>query len=228
MAADLNGAMTPMMSHDALAHLLNTYGYWAIFVIVGLESIGVPLPGELVVIVAATFASTQGGDLALIIAAASAGAIVGDNIGYVLGRQFGHRLLLRYGSRAGLTPSHLKLGQYLFREYGALVVFFGRFVAVLRVLSAFLAGANLLPWPKFLVANALGGVLWATVVSVLAYWMGEGLRHLHGPLSILLLVAGAAGAAAAVGYFKRNEERLIAEAERAFPGSIAGFQTSGS
>src|SRR6476619_824063 len=118
MAADLNGAMTPMMSHDALANLLNTYGYWAIFVIVGLESIGVPLPVELVVIVAATFASTQGGDLALIIAAASAGAIVGDNIGYVLGRQFGHRLLLRYGSRAGLTPSHLKLGQYLFREYG--------------------------------------------------------------------------------------------------------------
>ncbi len=86
----------------------------------------------------------------------------------------------------------------------------------------------LLPWPKFLVANALGGVLWATVVSVLAYWMGEGLRHLHGPLSVLLLVAGAAGAAAAVVYFKRNEERLIAEAERAFPGSLAGFQTSGS
>ena len=84
-------------------------------------------------------------------------AIVGDNIGYVVGREIGYRLLLRFGPYLGLTEGRIKLGQYLFMKHGGKVVFFGQFVAVLRVLAAFLAGVNRLAWPRFLVANALGG-----------------------------------------------------------------------
>jgi membrane protein DedA with SNARE-associated domain len=157
-----------VIPHEYVGHLLRDYGHWAIFFIVGLESIGIPLPGELAVILASTWAGTHGESITLVILFAAAGAIIGDNIGYTIGREFGYPLLLRFGYRAGVTESHVKLGQYLFDKYGALVVFFGRFVAVLRILAAFLAGANKLDWPKFLVANAAGGIIWATGVALAA------------------------------------------------------------
>lgn len=212
------------MHHD-VAHLIHAYGLIAVFIIVGLESVGIPLPGELSVIIAATVASTHDAALWPIILAASAGAILGDNIGYLLGKEFGQRLVLRYGWRLGITEEHLKLSRYLFNKYGAIVVFVGRFVAVLRVLAAFLAGASALPWRKFLIANALGGILWATLVASGAYWLGRSFSHLHGPLSYGLLVFGIVVVGAGMMYFKRNEQRLIREAMAADPDPIPGFVT---
>jgi membrane protein DedA with SNARE-associated domain len=104
-----------------------------------------------------------------VIVSASMGAILGDNVGYWVGREFGYRLLLRYGRYIGLSNTRIKVGQYLFLRYGGKVVFCGRFVAVLRVLAAFLAGTNRMDWQHFLIANAAGSVLWAMIFGLSAF-----------------------------------------------------------
>jgi len=126
---------------ENLQYLISTYGYWAVGGIVGLESLGLPLPGETALVVAALYAGSHH-DLNIggIIAAAVTGAVLGDNVGYWLGREFGYRFLRRYGRYIGLSDARIKLGQYLFFRHGGKVVFFGRFVAILRILAAFLAG----------------------------------------------------------------------------------------
>jgi membrane protein DedA with SNARE-associated domain len=122
-------------------HLIATYGYWTVGGIIALESMGLPLPGEATLIAAAVYAATTHHlNIWLVIAAAATGAIVGDNIGYWIGREIGYRLLLRYGHYVYLTEARIKLGQYLFFRHGGKIVFFGRFVAVLRALAAILAG----------------------------------------------------------------------------------------
>ena len=133
------------------------YGYWAVLALVGLESMGLPLPGETALIAAAVYAGTSHElNLAGVIAAASAGAVIGDNIGYGIGRVVGFPLVVRYGPRIGLDERRIKLGQYLFRRYGGAIVFFGRFVAVLRAFAALLAGINRMSWPRFFFFNATG------------------------------------------------------------------------
>ena len=129
-------------SHHDLTQLIASYGYWGIGGIIALESMGIPLPGETVLIMASIHAGDRGGNIGAVIAAATAGAILGDNLGYLLGRQLGFRFLLHYGKRLGFSDARIKLGQYLFMRHGTKVVFFGRFVAVLRCLAAFLAGVN--------------------------------------------------------------------------------------
>lgn len=115
------------------------HGYWAVFVIVLLESAGVPLPGETALILAAGYAGATGQmNLLWIIIAAAAGAILGDNLGFWIGRRWGAKFLLRYGKYIHLPESRLRLGQFLFKKHGAKIVFFGRFVAFLRVLAALL------------------------------------------------------------------------------------------
>ena len=117
-----------------LPALIATYGYGLILVMVMLESLGLPLPGEATLITASIYAGATH-DLALtgIIAAAVSGAVIGDNIGFWIGEKVGSRLLIRVGPSLGITPAKVKLGQYLFMKHGGKVVFFGRFVAVLRV-----------------------------------------------------------------------------------------------
>ena len=147
-----------------LQHFLATYGYWAVFFFVAIESIGIPFPGETMLLVAAIDAGTTHQlSIVLVIAAATCGAIVGDNIGFWVGREGGYRVLRRYGRYIGFDERKLKVGIYLFRKHGGKVVFFGRFVAVLRAWAAFLAGVNRMPWSRFLLFNALGGIVWATL-----------------------------------------------------------------
>src|SRR5689334_23332722 len=125
-----------MLSSETLQSLISSYGYVAVGGIVALESMGLPLPGEATLIAAALYAgATHDLDIGFVIAAAAIGAVVGDNAGYWIGREVGYPLLYRYGRYLGLTESRLKLGQYLFREHGGKIVFFGRFVAVLRALA---------------------------------------------------------------------------------------------
>src|SRR5258708_1347559 len=125
----------------SIDHLLQTYGYWAVFVAVGAESLGVPIPGETTLISAALLAGSRHQlNVVWIVVVASAAAIVGDNLGYLLGRLGGYRLLLRYGRYVRLDEAKIKVGRYLFDRHGGKVVFFGRFVSVLRTYAAFLAG----------------------------------------------------------------------------------------
>ena len=151
-------------------------------------------------------------------AAAAAGAIVGDNIGYWVGREFGYRLLLRYGGYIGLAPSKIKLGQYLFLRHGGKVVFFGRFVAVLRILAAFLAGVNRMEWSRFLLANAAGGILWASLVGLGAYTFGRTVLQVTGPFGLALVAVTLALIAAGVVFLRSHEAELEARAEQALPG----------
>jgi membrane protein DedA with SNARE-associated domain len=201
-------------------HLLAMYGPWAVAAIVGLESMGLPLPGETALIFASIYAGSHGNSIIPVIAAAAVGAIIGDNLGYLIGREFGFKILQRFGPRLGLTEGRIKLGQYLFMLHGAKVVFFGRFVAVLRVLAAFLAGVNQMPWKIFFAANAAGAVLWATIFGLAASTFGRSIRSVEGPLGIIGLILAVVAFIAAAMFLKRHESELQAKAERALPGPI--------
>ncbi len=204
-----------------LIYLLTTYGYLAVLVFVGIESIGIPFPGETMLVTAAIYAGTTHRlHIALVIAAAAIGAILGDNIGYWIGRVGGYRLLRRYGRYIRLDEPKLKLGQYLFNKHGGKVVFFGRFISVLRTFAAFLAGVNRMEWGRFLVFNASGGMVWATLFGVGAYALGNEVRRLSRPVDIGLAVVGAVVVIAVIVFLRRNEARLEAESERAMPGPL--------
>ena len=141
--------MSPF-SHEALQHLVSSHGYWVITLIVGLESMGIPLPGETILVLASIYAAADPAfNIWFVIGAAAAGSIMGDNLGYWIGKRYAYVLLVRYGRTIGMSVPRIKLGQYLFREHGGKVVFLGRFIALLRILAAFLAGVNRMRWRNF-------------------------------------------------------------------------------
>jgi membrane protein DedA with SNARE-associated domain len=204
-----------------LQHLLTAYGYWAVLFFVAIESTGIPFPGETMLLLAAIYAGTTHHlSLPLIILSAAGGAILGDNMGFLIGHEGGYRLLHRFGRYIHLNERRLKLGQYLFLKHGGKVVFFGRFVAVLRAWAAFLAGTNRMKWPAFLLFNALGGITWATIYGVGGYLLGKNIHRIAGPVGITLTVIAALLIIAGFIFLKRNEHRLEDEAERALPGPL--------
>jgi membrane protein DedA with SNARE-associated domain len=140
----------------------------------------------------------------------SAGAILGDNIGFWIGRTYGTKFLLRYGKFVHLSESRLRLGQYLFEKHGAKIVFFGRFVAFLRVFAALLAGVNRYRWPQFLFFNAAGGIIWALTIGIGAFLFGDSIHRISGPLGIIALTGVIAGVIAFM-YIVRREERKMEE-----------------
>lgn len=211
-----------LFTHQGLDNLVATYGYLAVALGVGLESMGLPIPGETILVVASVYAATHAGlNIWLVAAAASVGAIVGDNLGYWLGSKFGYPLLLRLGPQVGLSEGRIKVGQYLFLRHGAKVVFLGRFVALLRILAAFLAGVNRMEWPAFLVANALGGVTWAALFAFGGYMLGTIAFRLQGILGPTLLVAAGIAFFGCGFLIQHYEDRLQEAAERALPGPLA-------
>ena len=215
------------MFHLATSDLLNllaTYGYLAVLVSVGIESIGIPFPGETLLIIAAIYAGTTHRlFIPFVILAAASGAILGDNIGYLIGREGGYRLLRRYGRYIGLDERKLKLGIYLFRKHGGKIVFFGRFVALLRALAAFLAGTNRMPWPRFLLFNALGGIVWATLYGTGGYLLGNNIHRFTGPLGTVTIILAVFLILVGLVVIRRNEHRLEDEAEKALPGPLDSY-----
>ncbi len=196
-----------------LDHLLAHYGYGLVGVVVMLESMGAPLPGESLLIGTALYcAATHRLEIGWVIAIAIAGAIMGDNFGYLIGRSLGFRLLARWGRHVGLSDERLTLGRYLFRRHGGKVVFFGRFIAVLRTFAALLAGANRMPWPSFLLYNALGGIGWAGGYSLAAYLLGSQMERISGPLGLGLGIIAVVVVGSAFVFLKRNENRLTGDA----------------
>jgi membrane protein DedA with SNARE-associated domain len=210
-----------MLPLSNIPELISIYGCWAVAVIVTLESMGIPLPGETMVIAISIYAAKTGQThIATVIAAAAAGAILGDNIGYWIGRKFGYPLVVRYGRFLRLNEPRIKLGQYLFLRYGGRIVFLGRFVAEIRTFGALLAGINCMDWRRFLAANAAGGITWATIYGLGGYLVGDRIPHLLGPAGIILFAAVIVAAVAMFEFLRRNERRLQAEAEQALPGPL--------
>jgi len=204
-----------------LTNLVAQYGYFAVLVIVGLESTGVPLPGETTLVAAALYAgATHNLNIVGVVIAAAVGAILGDNLGYLIGHWGGYRLLIRYGRYIRLSEKRIKIARYLFLRYGGEVVFFGRFTAILRAYAAFLAGTTRMPWRRFLFFNAAGGIAWATIYGGGAYLLGRQIERLSGPFEIVFVAAAVIAIVVGALIIRRQEERLAVAAEKAFPGPL--------
>ena len=205
----------------SIGSLIASYGYLAVFVLVGAESLGIPLPGETALITAAIYAGhTHRLNPWLIFLVAAAAAIIGDNIGYWIGDKGGYRLARRYGPKVRLDERKLKTARYLFDLHGVKVVFFGRFVSVLRTYAAFLAGTSKMRWRRFLPANAAGGIVWAGVWTLAAYLAGNALQRASGTINLILAGAAVAGIVAAILLVRRQTGKLADRAEAAYPGPL--------
>jgi membrane protein DedA with SNARE-associated domain len=175
-----------------VSHLVETFGYPLLFGAVMAESSGVPIPGETALITAAILASQGKLQIELVIPIAAAGAIVGDNIGYLIGRKGGRWLLERPGRFQRQRQQVLKLGEPFFQKHGPKAVFFGRFLLGLRVWASWLAGATKMHWRSFVLWNALGGICWATGVGLAAYFLGTAAGNaistfgLYGVLALVI------------------------------------------
>jgi membrane protein DedA with SNARE-associated domain len=183
-----------------IVELFARYGYWAVFVGVFLENAGLPVPGETALLAGAALSRSGVLFLPLVIATAIAGAILGDNVGFWIGRRGGRALIQRFGGKVGLTPARLVQFDRFFDRHGAKTVFIARFVTGLRVFGAVLAGASGLAWGKFLFYNSTGAIAWATIFGTLGYllayswqtleqWIGRsGLALLAAAVVFILVV----------------------------------------
>jgi membrane protein DedA with SNARE-associated domain len=189
--------------------IVASYGYAAVFVLLLVESLGVPAPGEGVLIVTALFAArTHRLDIAVVIVIAATGAFTGSSLGYFVGRAAGRPLLLRYGRYVGLNAARQRLGQYLFLRHGAKIVFLGRFIAFLRAFAGLLAGLNHMPLGRFLAFNALGAATWTTAIGLGAYTFGHVFVHVSRPVGTVLVVLGLLALVAGLVYVRRREADL--------------------
>ena len=156
-----------------MTHFFTSHGLPLLFVVIMLESFGVPLPGETALIAFGILASQGHYSIVVVIAVAAAAAIVGDNLGYeLIGRRGGRRLLERWGPLRRRAERILPPTEQLMAKHGGKVVFFGRFITVLRYTAAWVAGIARMPWRKFLFWNAAGGICWATLVGLVSYYVG--------------------------------------------------------
>jgi membrane-associated protein len=186
-------------------------GYAAVFAFVAIETMGIPVPGETALIAAALLAHDGQLDLVPLLAIASAAAILGDNIGFAIGRHGGRRLFERPGPGRAYRLKVLEHGEPFFERHGAKAVFLGRWVSGLRIASAWLAGMNRMSWPKFLFWNALGGVAWACSIGIAVYVAGDVAERVittGGPIAAGVLIA----ALVAVVVWRRRRQRRPAQA----------------
>jgi membrane protein DedA with SNARE-associated domain len=155
-----------------VTHLLIDYGLVLLFLLVGVEAAGVPLPGETALVTAAVLAHDHWG-IEWVIVVAAAGAITGDNLGYWIGRVGGRKLVDRFGVTRRYAERVLPPSERFFARHGGKTIFLARFIAILRITAAWLAGLSHMRWWQFFVWNAAGGIVWATGVSLLAYYAGK-------------------------------------------------------
>ena len=182
---------------------------------------GVPVPGETGLITAAIFAGkTHRLNIWLVIAAAASGAFVGGAVGYLIGRTLGHRFLIKYGPKLHMDARRIKLGQYLFRHHGGTVVFFGRFVALLRALASLLAGVNYMDWRRFTLVNAASSIVWAATFGYAAFSLGEELDRLRKSAAIGLSIVAVISVAGAFWFIRKHEAALEDAADRELPGPV--------
>jgi membrane protein DedA with SNARE-associated domain len=203
--------VTVLASTTSFLHAHNDWALPLLFALVALESFGLPLPGETALIACGVIASQGDLSIVAVIVVAAVAAIIGDNLGYLAARRGGRKLLMRYRVTRGVAERYLPRGERFFAKHGGKAVFLGRFVAVLRVTAAWCAGLARMHWWSFLGWNAAGGIVWATLIGLLAYYLGEAVAGLIGPFG--LLAAGGVVLIAAAGFFiaRRLERRVVDE-----------------
>ncbi len=206
------------MNVEALLHTIPPVAvYLVVCGVVGVESLGVPLPGEIVLVSDALMSSHH--DLAVnpigVGAAAVIGAVVGDSIGYAIGRRFGMPLFDRLGRRfpKHFGPGHVALAEKLFNKWGVRAVFFGRFIALLRILAGPLAGALKMHYPRFLAANVSGAICWAGGTTALVYFAGMAAERWMERFSWVALVVAIVFGLIAAFALRERTSRMIAELE---------------
>jgi membrane protein DedA with SNARE-associated domain len=188
--------LAALISLDTLRNALNVLGYPAVALFIMIESMGIPFPGETMLLLASFYAAIDHRlQIPLVIVCAAFGAIIGDNIGYLIGRTGGYPLVRRFGRYVLLKPEHLERAERFFDKHGNKTVFFGRFVAVLRAWAAFLAGVNRMRWPTFLIYNAAGGILWAIIYGCLGFYAGRLFHNNFGEVERLASTVSWTGAA---------------------------------
>jgi membrane protein DedA with SNARE-associated domain len=191
--------------------------YLVVGAIIGIESLGIPLPGEIALVSAALLASRHTLDInpVAVGAAATIGAVIGDTIGYSIGRKFGMSLFERLGNRfpKHFGPGHVALAKRLFARWGVWAVFFGRFIALLRILAGPLAGALKMRYPHFLAANASGGLLWAGGTTAVVYYAGLVAERWLSRFSWIALVVAVLIGIGMTMLLRERTSRLIAELE---------------
>lgn len=165
--------MAEFISLDLVQDIAREYGYWAVFCGILLENMGIPLPGETIALVGGFLAGSHELNVWYVVGAATAGAIIGDSGGYLLGYYGGWPLLVKVSSWVKVPESTLAALRDRFSQDAGKAVLFGRFVALLRVFAGPLAGISRMPYPKFLLCNALGAVTWASAMVSLAYFFGQ-------------------------------------------------------
>jgi undecaprenyl-diphosphatase len=195
----------------ALIHIPPNVGYSVVFALVAIETMGIPVPGETALIAGALLAHGGEMDIGTLIVVAAAAAILGDNIGFAIGRRYGRRLFLIRGPLLEHREHALAVGEPFFAKHGPKAVFLGRWVAGLRIASAWLAGINRMHWPTFLFWNALGGIAWATSIGLSIYLLG---RVADRAISVAGPAAAAVGAVAlvAVVVWKWRQRAVAVEA----------------
>jgi membrane protein DedA with SNARE-associated domain len=205
-------------------HLVETAGYPLLFAIVMAESSGLPVPGETGLITAGILASQGKLDIAVVIVVAATAAIVGDNIGYLIGRKGGRWILERPGAFHRQRLDVLRVGEPFFEKHGPKAVFFGRFILGLRVWASWLAGATHMHWRSFVLWNALGGICWATSIGLIAYFLG---RSAGNAIKAFGLYGLAAAVLALIGFFVLHR-RARGRREEAGEGSTEDRHPSGA
>jgi membrane protein DedA with SNARE-associated domain len=187
----------PDFAHH-LSRLLQESTYPAVFTLVMLESLGVPLPGEIALVTAAAYASLGHASIYIVITLAALGAIVGGILGYLIGLKGGLPLAAHYGKYIGVRRSDLDRAHAFFEKNGAKAFLFGRFIALFRTLAAIVAGAARMSFTKFLTYNTIGSIIWAIVFGWLGYYFGPDLPRLEtyiSRVSFILLIALVVGIA---------------------------------
>jgi membrane-associated protein len=198
----------------SLTTLIENQGMWALvllFALVALESFGLPIPGETALIACGVLAAQGSLSIVAVIAVASAAAIIGDNLGYLVARRGGRKLLFHYRVTRRYAERFLPRGERFFAKHGGKAVFIARFVSVLRVTAAWTAGLTRMHWWRFFAWNAAGGIVWATLVGLVSYFLGSAAAEAIGRYG--LYAGGGAILLAALGYVivRRIERRVVHE-----------------
>jgi membrane protein DedA with SNARE-associated domain len=195
--------------HPTLGHLIETYGYWILFLLVAVESVGIPLPGETALVTAAAVAANGRLDVFWVFGIGALAAIIGDNCGYWFGRTGGLQLVERYGHHVGLSDVKLERVRGFYASHGSKTVLIGRFIAIMRSWAAILAGVMRMSYPRFIAVNAVGCILWTSVFTTLGYVFGRNLPLVEKyirEIGIALAIVVVAGLAILIIRRRRNNK----------------------
>jgi len=200
---------------ELLRDFFHDYGYWTVAIALLLENAGIPVPGETILLFASFLAySERELHLPVIIIVATAACTLGDNLGYLIGRRGGRRLLARYQDIFRIRDKTIARGERLFARYGSLTIFFARFVFGMRIIAGPLAGVLHMEWKRFVVFNFLGAVVWVTVITCVGYFFGSQwealLRVMH---RINLGIAAAVGVVALLLWWRHRRRRQGSDSE---------------